>query len=194
MTFHPEPTSHDDGWTQAPQSVSHEAPPVPFVAAPDNGVVPGQTPSPQVNQFGLPVTPGASAWDDGGAEGRAAAQFNHSGTGYESRLAEVNAQGRVNMEYNHFGHYSLGLGIAAALLTLLMYVPGGVSFFIPVGLAIPAIFFGLRGWNAGVRGFANNQRIAMAGGLLGVGALVGTVVFIAVTAFAVAEVIENAPV
>jgi hypothetical protein len=192
--FTPEP--EPPRWTeqaQAADPASASAATPPLAATPDLTAEPASAPPtpPPLNQFGLPVAPGGAELSPDQADARAAQTFSHSGTGYSSRVDEVNALGRVSMEHNSYGHYALGLSGAAVLLTILMFVLGGIPMWLILVLAVPGVYYGVRGWNAAARSFATNGRVALTGAILGVLAVLAIPVYFLVVAARVVAIIEG---
>ncbi|WP_084124976.1 hypothetical protein [Demequina sp. NBRC 110054] len=160
---------------------------------------------------------GGSGWDDGWDQGGAAltsfvvssapdssGAAGHPGTagipdpssapGYPGVLPALEPVRSVSNELNHLGWYSVGLGVAAAVVTAVGLFLG--AMLMPLGVAILmagwGFVYGVRSHNAAVRGYATNPWVGRVGILLAVAGALATVVGWFLQYVAVAEILETA--
>ncbi|WP_156163675.1 hypothetical protein [Demequina subtropica] len=108
----------------------------------------------------------------------------------ESAQEQIRGRG-ISMELNHYAHASVGLGGAALVATLIMFVAGGV-LWVYVGAGLASVYYGVRGWNAAARRFATNGRTAAVGIALGCLTLLGAVAYVIASVLEAAAIVGEA--
>jgi len=97
---------------------------------------------------------------------------------------------RASGAQNHFGSYGLALSGLSILLSALLFVGVGV-IWLPTVVALPGIYYALRGLSAARDGFATNRAMSITALILGIVGVVIVPLYFAVLAALLVAVIDG---